>query len=273
LERAEQHLDDWEVPVKSTSYIQEARDFWNQQRELRKHRNTQVAEARDKAEKLLSLTDTDLNDYGDRLEDDQRKKIGSQRDELKTVIDQEASENDLEKIQEGMNKLLDISGPLTIVIAEANKLLLKSAHEAIFAGEKDLLDGGFGQGASSPEMEQISAHVQKLKVLVMSPQDGWNRNDIKSAINDVTESRAKLQEKLAAEIEAQNPAAAQMEANEADAAVTDSETEPNTAVGDDAAANVVVVAPAPTLSTTMSVTSTSSHDASPTPLLPVGQGS
>jgi vacuolar-type H+-ATPase subunit H len=278
LERAEQHLDDWEVPVKSTSYIQEARDFWNQQREVRKHRNTQVAEARDKAQKLLSLTDTNLNDYGDRLEDDQRKKIGSQRDELKTVIEQEANKNNLEKIQESMNKLLDISEPLTIVVAEANKQLLKSAHEAIFAGEKDLLDGGFGQGASSPEMEQISAHVQKLKALVMSPQDGWNHNDIKSTINDVTESRAKLQEKLAADIEAQKQAAekqaaAQKEANEADAAVTDTETEPNAAVGDDAAANVVVTAPGPTLSATTSVTSTSLHDASPTPLLPVGQGS
>ncbi|EMC91082.1 glycosyltransferase family 34 protein, partial [Baudoinia panamericana UAMH 10762] len=28
LERAEQHLDDWEIAVKSTSYPQEARDFW-----------------------------------------------------------------------------------------------------------------------------------------------------------------------------------------------------------------------------------------------------
>ncbi|KAF2212554.1 glycosyltransferase family 34 protein, partial [Cercospora zeae-maydis SCOH1-5] len=28
LNRAEQHLDDWEVPLKSTSYPQEARDFW-----------------------------------------------------------------------------------------------------------------------------------------------------------------------------------------------------------------------------------------------------
>jgi hypothetical protein len=282
LERAEQHLDDWEVPVKSTSYIQEARDFWNEQRELRKHRNTQVEEARDKAQKLLSLTDINLNDYGDRLEADQRLKIGTQRENLKTVIEQEASKNNLEKIQEGMNGLLDISGPLTTVIAEANKLLLKSAHEAIFAGEKDLLDGGFGQGASSPEIEQISAHVQNLKALVMSPQDAWNQNDIKSAINDVTESRAKLHEKLVADVEAQKQAlekqaAAQKEADEADAVVTDSETdaetEPNEAVGDNGVASIVVSAPGTTLWTTEIVTSTGSNDASPTPLQPVGQGS
>ena len=290
LERAEQHLDDWEVPVKSTSYIQEARDFWNEQRGLRKHRNLQVEEARDKAQKLLFLTDTNLNDYGDRLEDDQRKKIGSQRDELKTTIEQEATKHNLEKIQDGMNKLLDISGPLTFVIAEANKQLLKSAHEAIFAGEKDLLDGGFGQGASSPEMEQISAHVQKLKALVMSPQDGWNRNDIKSAINDVTESRAKLQEKLAVDAQAQKlaadaelleaaKAAAQKEANEADAVVTrdgtgaETEKELRPAVGDDGVAYVVVTAPGTMVWTTEVVTSTSSSDAAPKPLQPVGHGS
>jgi hypothetical protein len=294
LKRAEQHLDDWEVPVKSTSYIQEARDFWNEQREIRKNRNIQVEEARERARKLLFTTDQNLNDYGDRLEDDQRLKIGMQRDDLRMVIEQEPTKNNLEKIEERMNGLTDISKPLITVIAQADKQLLQSAHEAIFAGEKDLLDGGFGQSASSPEMEEISTQVQNLKALVMAPPEGWNRNDIKSAINDVTESRAKLQGKLAADIEAQKQAleqeaanaqlleaaiaGAQQGADEVDAVENElgTGTELDTGVEFDAGPElgtenvgdavdyVVVTAPGPTYWTTEVVTSTSTGDTSPT---------
>ena len=303
LERAEQHLDDWEVPVKSTSYLQEARDFWNEQKEIRKHRNIQVEEAQERAKKLLFTTDQNLNDYGDRLGDDQRLKIGIQRDDLKMVIEQEPTKNDLEKIEERINGLTDISMPLMTVIAQANKQLLQSAHEAIFAGEKDLLDGGFGQGASSPEMEQVSAQVQNLKALVMAPPDGWNRNDIKSAINEVTESRAKLQETLAADIEAQKQALEQEAANaqllEAEKSSTqqgaeeavveesklstetgveagaelDAGSELGTDSDGDAVDYVVVTAPGPTYWTTEVVTSTGTGDAFPTAIKGEGRRS
>ena len=280
LERAEQHLDDWEVPVKSTSYPQEARDFWNEQREIRKHRNIQVEEARERAQRLLFETDLNLNDYGDRLEDDQRLKIGLQKDDLRMVIEQEPTKKNLEKIEERINGLTDASKSLMAVIAQANKQLLQSAHEAIFAGEKDLLDGGFGQGASGPETEQVSIQVQNLKALVMAPPDGWNRNNIKSAINDVTESRAKLQEKLAADLEANKQAleqeaaeaATQQGANETDAVEDKLGTEPELDNGvevdtekvGDAIDYVVVTAPGPTYWTTEVVTSTGPSDTSPT---------
>ena len=74
-------------------------------------------------------------------------------------------------------------------------------------------------------------------------------------------------------------AAAQSEVNEAGAGVLDvgaeigAETEPSAIVGDDGVAYVVVTAPGPTMWTTEIVTPTTSSDAAPTPLQPVGQGS
>lgn len=196
LERAEQHLDDWEVPVKSTSYPQEAKDFWNEQREIRKNMNLELEETRKKAEQLLWMTDQNLNDYGDRLEEDARVKIGIQRDDLKMVVEQEPMKSNLEKIQETVKGLEEISHPLSAVIAEANKALLKSAHDAIFAAEKDLLDGNYGQGVSDPELEKISGLVQNLKAQVMAPQETWNRNNLKSGIQDVVEARARWAERV-----------------------------------------------------------------------------
>lgn len=282
LERAEQHLDDWEVPVKSTSYIQEARDFWNEQKAIRQHRNVRLEEAQKQAQTLMSTTDLDLRDCGDRLEEEQRSKITGQRDELKKIVEQEPTKHDLAKIEEGIKHLQDASGPLTAAIVEANKQLLKFAHDTIFTGEKDLLDGGFGQGASSPEMELISLHVQKLKEMVMAPQDKWNRIDIKSAINILVESRAKLQEKVAAEIEAKKQAQAQQAANaeliekakaaanaeaieRAKAAAQNGVTQADTVVAEVPAAQdgiavdpVVVTAPGPTQWVTEVITSTNS---------------
>ncbi|KAK3681525.1 hypothetical protein LTR37_020868 [Vermiconidia calcicola] len=197
LDRAEQHLDDWEVPVKSTSYPQEARDFWNEQRELRKNKQVKADETRDQVSKFLTKIDQRLNDYGDRVDEEQKGKIVAARKALQDTFDQEQTRYDVEKLELAMEILSAASVSLDAAVTDANKLLLQSAHEAIFAGEKDLLEGGFSQGSSSPEMEQVSTAVKNLKTLVMAPEEFWNRHDLTSATNVVTEARAKLQEQLA----------------------------------------------------------------------------
>ena len=195
LERAEQHLDDWEVPVKSTSYVQEARDFWNDQKDLRKNKNQNLVATKDKAVKLMTTTDQQLNDYGDRLTDEQKLAITKQREVLWKILETEKYKENAKKMEEGMKTLSGVAIPLNAAIRDANKLLLRYAHEAIFSGEKDLLEGGFSQGISNPELEQISNSVKHLKNLVMAPEEFWNRHDVTTATNAVTEARAKLQEK------------------------------------------------------------------------------
>lgn len=204
LERAEQHLDDWEIPVKSTSYLQEAKDFWNEQRDLRKNKKESLAEAKTKAGNLLAQIDQKVNDYSDRLTDEQNAKIKDQRDALKKLLEGEQSMPTAEKIEENMKTLTEAANALSIVIADANKMLLQSAHAAIFAAEKALMESGFNAGtASSPELEHISNTVKGLKNLVMTPEEYWNRHDILTATNAVTDARARLQDSAVAQLQAQ----------------------------------------------------------------------
>jgi len=194
LDRAEQHLDDWEIPVKSTSYPREAKDFWSEQRDIRKNKKITLAETRLKATQLLTTTDERLDEYGNRLTEGQLTSINEQREALKKIIEDEKWADNLEKVEEATNKLSEVCTPLRAAIGDSNKLLLKAAHEAIFAGEKDLLEAGFGSSADTPDMNNISVRVKELKNLVMSPEEFWSKKDITVATDSVTEARAKLQE-------------------------------------------------------------------------------
>jgi len=199
LDRAEQHLDDWEIPVKSTSYPQEARDFWSEQRDARKNRDSSLATTRGKAVELLTQTDQRLDDYGDRLSDEEKEAINAQQTQLKADLDNPKLQEDTSKIEESVTQLNEKMTPLKKAIADANTILLHSAHDAIFAGEKDLLDGGYDGSAptNDPDLQAISNAVKNLKNLVMSPQEFWNKQDITAATSAVSEARAKVLEKVA----------------------------------------------------------------------------
>jgi hypothetical protein len=202
LQRAEQHLDDWEVPVKSTSYPQEARDFWNEERDRRRQRMDKVVETRKKAQDMLSQTDQRMNDFGDRLDDEHKAKIEQAKERLQNPFDDPALQEDVKKLEEKMKDLEEAAKALLDVVTDSNKLLLQSAHEAIFGGERDMLENGFKDGDSDSELERISSAVKGLKALVVKPEDSWNRNEISQATNAVTEARANLKERLDTQIAA-----------------------------------------------------------------------
>lgn len=198
LDRAEQHLEDWEVPVKSTSYMQEVRDFWTEQSGMRRAKKETLAAQRLKAKEALAKVDQDLVDYGDRMSEEMKMELEKCRDELRTMIDNEMAPGEIDHMEELLRKMVDATAPLTEAITSAQKMLLTSAHEAIISGERDLLQGGFGEGVSNPEMVQISEAVMNLKELVMTPQEHWNRHEISAATNTITLARARLQEKTVA---------------------------------------------------------------------------
>lgn len=198
LDRAEQHLDDWEVPVKSTSYMQEVHDFWTEQAGKRRAKKEVAAEQRLKAKEALAKVDQDLIDYGDRLSEENKVELNRCKDELRTMLDNEMVPMEVDKMVDLLSKLVEATAPLTEAIANAQKMLLTSAHEAIISGERDLLQGGVEEDVSNPEMVQISEAVRKLKELVMTPQEHWNRHEISIATNTITLARARLQEKTVA---------------------------------------------------------------------------
>ncbi|KAI5358868.1 putative Heat shock protein 70kD domain superfamily [Septoria linicola] len=191
LNRAEQHLDDWEVPLKSTSYPQEARDFWSEQSSFRRAKSEAAASQRLKIQDLLTKVQQRLTDYGDRLGPDHKDAIEKQTTDLQTLLTDPSRSTDIDLMTQQAQRLEEVAQPLITAVASAQKLLLNAAHEAIFAGEKDLLEGGFSSDSSSDQdLQSISSRVQTLKDLVMVPQDQWNRNDIISATSALTEARA-----------------------------------------------------------------------------------
>jgi hypothetical protein len=195
LDRAEQHLDDWEVPVKSTSYPQERKDFWDEMRRARQGKKEQMAEARLKATKALSALDAQLDEYSDRLSVTEKDAIFQQRDQINRMLGDEKYKDDFAKFTEETTKLEEVTRPLNLAVQNSQKVLLKTAHEAIFAGEKDLLDNEYATDPSNFDLLTIDNAIQRLKTLVMAPQSEWQKPTISVATNQLTEARAKLQEK------------------------------------------------------------------------------
>jgi hypothetical protein len=192
LDRAEQHLDDWEIPVKSTSYPQEARDFWSQQRAERKAKEEHLAEVRAMATRLLTETDRRLESHAVRLTAEQTESIQSAREALKKIIDDERWQERLREVEETLTSLKEVSEPLQTLAEESHKQLLKSAHEAIFAGEKDVYEAG---SVDEPEVNAIYEAVSRLKEIVLSSQENLGSFDVRNAVDTVTQARARWQGK------------------------------------------------------------------------------
>ncbi|KAK5107467.1 hypothetical protein LTR62_001265 [Meristemomyces frigidus] len=210
LDRAEQHLDDWEMPLKSTSYPQEARTYWEEQRVSRKAREQFTTETRLKAIGLLTTTDHHLNQFGNRLPEDQRTAIQTARESLKNTVDSQTWQDELSNLTEQMKLVESASQPLRKIIEALHKTLLSSAHEAIFAGERDLFEQHFSLDSNNAnnlndgnaneydsDLRRISETMKVLKDLVMAPQAGWETSGLQAAIDGVTGARAALATRLA----------------------------------------------------------------------------
>ena len=81
--------------------------------------------------------------------------------------------------------------PLKDTMETANKLLMKEAHDAIFAAEKDVV----GQDASSiSEVADVEEKATNLKSLIVQPN--WKKEDLNALIEEVKQARTSLQQKL-----------------------------------------------------------------------------
>lgn len=208
LDRAEQRLDDWEIPLKSTSYGQEVRDFWNERRHARAQYKETIAETRLTATQLVDKIGYQMDEYGDRLSEETKMKVDAAKDELRAVLGNEQLSQEQSRLEASIKKVEAVAEPLKTAISESHKLLLTAAHEAIFAGEKDLMDGGWNKGLKTPELEQLSNMVQQLREIVMLPQENWNKQTLITATNAVTVTRAAVAGQNAAKLEEANALAA-----------------------------------------------------------------
>lgn len=73
----------------------------------------------------------------------------------------------------------------------ANKVLIKEAHDAIFAAEKDII----GQDRSSvPEVAEVEEKATSLKTLIVQPD--WKKADLNNLIEEVKQARTRLQQRV-----------------------------------------------------------------------------
>jgi hypothetical protein len=139
LDRAEEHLDDWEVPVKSTSYPQERKDFWDELSRGRQGQKEEMNEARQKAMQLLDSMQAQLEEYGDRVSVGDKEAINQQRAAISRVMGDNDLKDNLDRLNEEIGKLEETAKPLARAVKNSHKVLLNAAHDAIFADEKDLV--------------------------------------------------------------------------------------------------------------------------------------
>ncbi|KAI7529187.1 hypothetical protein KC331_g15348, partial [Hortaea werneckii] len=140
-----------------------------------------------------------LGEFGDRLTAGQAAIIIESRDALQKLIADPQQEDDIEKLDKLSETLREAKEPLAAAVGRWNKLLLNAAHDAIFAGEKDLKDGSTGvSGAAATDLDQLSQRLQELKMLVMTPEESWNKAEIAAATDTLTGARARLQANIAA---------------------------------------------------------------------------
>lgn len=98
LERAEQHLPDWEMEVQHTSYPAEIKDFWAQKASERSAKQAEKAEARLKAGELLSQTDSRMSEYQDRLVQSDAASIRDREAALRKVLEKEGDSLDVASV-------------------------------------------------------------------------------------------------------------------------------------------------------------------------------
>ena len=198
LDRAEEHLEDWGVPVKSTSYPQERKEFWEEFTRGRQGQKEELEEARKKATALLESMQAQLGEYGARLSIGDREAINQQRAAVGRVMGDQELKDNLDRLNEEIGKLDETARPFAQAVKNSHKVLLNAAHDAIFAGEEDLLDANYAADPSNADLQAVENWIERLKGMVMTPQSEWKNATITAATNSLTEARAKIKEKLEA---------------------------------------------------------------------------
>ncbi|KAK8200928.1 hypothetical protein M8818_006247 [Zalaria obscura] len=109
LERAEQHLPDWEIEVQHTSYPTEARDFWAEKARERSAGLAKVAEERQKADELLRQVDERMAEYQTRLGEADKTSVRDREKQLRTVLEPAVKMTDAEALGQAITALEKVS--------------------------------------------------------------------------------------------------------------------------------------------------------------------
>ncbi|KAI9777141.1 MAG: hypothetical protein M1816_004910 [Peltula sp. TS41687] len=180
MDLAEQHLPEWELDLKSTSYEGEIRTFWAaKQAEIdaaRQHRLDVV----DAATALISAVEAHLVAFGNQLAANQTGNITQHLHDLRLQIlpDQQqqqqisndgATEVNITLIAQAADSLKEATAPLLVLVEQAQKQAVREAHDAIFDAESVLMQmpdpTGVNNGRLTSEVQNVRERIEKLKEL------------------------------------------------------------------------------------------------------------
>ena len=200
LERAEAALPDWELPVPSTSYPDEARDFWQRVREARADDAAALDAARARATHMHARLSAAIADYGPRLSHDQRESLDTALDALHATIVTAPDDQNATAIVAAADALAAVRPPLAAARAAALADISRAAHAAVFAAVKALLDRGHDAPvalATAPTdlpvpAARLYSAVLALKRALVAPEDDWAPTDMRAATEEVAAAVAAL---------------------------------------------------------------------------------
>ncbi|KAI9694937.1 MAG: hypothetical protein M1822_000554 [Bathelium mastoideum] len=193
LDRAEQHLPDWEIEYKQTSYPTEARDFWAEVAAEREARTKRLENVKARVKDMDELVQRRMEEFQDRLSQEEREKLAEERKHVSEVVDKEETKEDPDKIEEALQKLREAARPLNEQAEKARKVLLKEAQDAIFKAQDSTMKYA-GTAEVNHELTETDEKLSRLKELVL--QSSWKKDDVKESIEELRSAHASLKEKV-----------------------------------------------------------------------------
>ncbi|KAL9086596.1 MAG: hypothetical protein Q9165_007039 [Trypethelium subeluteriae] len=193
LDRAEQHLPDWEIEYKQTSYPMEVRDFWTEVAVEKEARRKRLENVKARAKDVEELVEKRLGEFEERLSEEEKEKLVEGRDHMKDVMEKQESREDPDRIEEELQKLQEATKPLNEQAERANKVLMKEAQDAIFKAQDTTLKYT-GTSEVENELTETDEKLSRLKELVL--QSSWKKSEVKDSIDELRQAHALLSEKV-----------------------------------------------------------------------------
>ncbi|KAL9617991.1 MAG: hypothetical protein Q9160_007239 [Pyrenula sp. 1 TL-2023] len=139
----EQHLPEWEVELRYTTYPGEMEEFWRERREREREGKERVQGLREEARRLVEEGKARLKAFGEGLERGQREGLERAGEELKVAVEEEDTKGgdgerdwDVERIEDAMRSFTEASSLLTTAESDFRKSTLRHAHQTILTAEK-----------------------------------------------------------------------------------------------------------------------------------------
>ena len=109
LDRAEQHLPDWEIEYKQTSYPMEVREFWAEVAAEREAMARRLENVKARVMDMEDLVQKRLEEFEDRLSEEEKGKVTEENNLLKDVLEKDESREDPDRIEEVLQRLQEVS--------------------------------------------------------------------------------------------------------------------------------------------------------------------